>query len=270
MSENKKRRKKDIILNILLVIFFLVAVGCAGYLGHYYYVSSRTQKNFKELKNLMTEDDSQGDSTQETASADDEPKVMLKKFEKLYEQNSDIAGWITIDGTNIDYPVMFTPEDGDYYLYLNFDEEWELPGTPFIDDRCRVFDNRTTNLLIYGHNIQSGIMFHQLLNYTDEDFYKEHKYIQFDTLYEEATYEIVAAFKTQIYAESDTEHYHYDNFIDVDNEKDFDEYISFAKGCMEYNIDTTASYGDELITLSTCSHHVTDGRFVVVAKKIEE
>lgn len=270
-KQKKKRTAKDIVLDILLVVFLLIAVGSGAYLGRYYYITKNAQNNFNDLKGML---DTDGDDTEKVTvevsdkSKDNGEKKILKKFEKLYEKNSDIAGWLTIDGTTIDYPVMYTPDDNDYYLHLDFDKNWSDPGTPFIDTNCRPFDDRTDNVLIYGHNMKSGIMFRELLQYEDESFYKKHKNIKFDTLYEIGTYEVIGAFRSEIYPDDDTEHYHYYEFFNAADKAEFDKYIDFVKSNTSYDSGVTAEYGDELITLSTCASHTEDGRFVVVAKKV--
>ena len=258
-KQKKKRTAKDIVLDILLVVFLLIAVGSGTYLGRYYYIAKNAQNNFNDLKGML---DTDGDDTEKVTvevsdkSKDNGEKKILKKFEKLYEKNSDIAGWLTIDGTTIDYPVMYTPDDNDYYLHLDFDKN------------CRPFDDRTDNVLIYGHNMKSGIMFRELLQYEDESFYKKHKNIKFDTLYETGTYEVIGAFRSEIYPDDDTEHYHYYEFFNAADKAEFDEYIDFVKSNTSYDSGVTAEYGDELITLSTCASHTEDGRFVVVARRI--
>jgi sortase B len=205
-----------------------------------------------------------------------------------------LIGWLRIDGTDIDYPVMYTPDDMEYYLHKNFDKEYSYAGTLFIDKNCtpvalsgnssenatdNTDNNENTenannvgavsdNIIIYGHNMKSGTMFHQLLDYEDEDFYKEHKYIAFDTLAGEGTYEVIAAFRTKVYSDDDTEHYKYYKFYNAADEDEFNEFVNYAKSNTPYAISETASYGDKLITLSTCAYHTTNGRYVVVAKKI--
>ena len=216
-----------------------------------------------------TQDDDIGDKDKASVTAVPSDKKMLKKFQKLYAKNNDIAGWLTIEDTTIDYPVMYTPGENEYYLHLDFDKNWSDPGTPFIDENCRPFDDRTTNLLIYGHNMRSGIMFRELLQYENEDFGKSHNIIRFDTLYETGRYEVVGAFRSQIYPENDTEHYHYYEFFDAQDKEEFDEFIDFVKENSSYDTGITPEYGDELITLSTCASHVEDGRFAVVARKIK-
>lgn len=186
------------------------------------------------------------------------------RFRELYDINSDIYAWLQIEGTNINYPVMYTPNDGEFYLHRNFEKKDEKRGLPFLDGTTNLIFSQ--NYLIYGHNMKDGTGFHDLLNYTKENYYKEHAVIHFDTLYEEAEYEIIAVFKTQIFYEKEEvfKYYKYKNITDV---MSFQEYIKNIKEQSLYETGITATYGDELITLSTCSYHVTDGRFVVVARK---
>ena len=108
-------------------------------------------------------------------------------------------------------------------------------------------------------------MFGALESYKDKDFYEEHKSIQFDTLTEQAEYEIVAVFKTVAYS---SEGFRYYDFVDAEDEKAFDEYVSKCKEFALYDTGVTAEYGDRLITLSTCEYSAQNGRLVVVAKKI--
>ena len=218
----------------------------------------------QELQELMQKRE---DESEEDASGDSLIEIDAGIL-ALHEENPDCIGWLTIDGTRIDYPVMYTPDDNDYYLHLDFDKNWSDPGTPFIDTNCRPFDDRTDNVLIYGHNMKSGIMFRELLQYEDESFYKKHKNIKFDTLYETGTYEVIGAFRSEIYPDDDTEHYHYYEFFNAADKAEFDEYIDFVKSNTSYDSGVTAEYGDELITLSTCASHTEDGRFVVVARRI--
>lgn len=268
MKQNK-RKAKDIIINILIVILFIIAIGSAAYIVRYYINSMKTEKEFDELKEYIVEDDS--------SEANDKPKYtktkdnyyILVRYEKLHEMNSDFIGWIKIDGTSIDYPVMHTPDNPEYYLHTSFDKEYSSAGTLFVDSKCSLYDNISDNVIIYGHNMKSGTMFHDLISFENEEFYKNHKYITFDTIYEPGTYEVIAAMRTQVYAKDDISHYHYYEFINAKNEEEFDEFVSYAKNNTPYNIDTTANYGDKLITLSTCAYHNENGRYVVIAKKVK-
>ncbi len=198
-------------------------------------------------------------------------KQMLPAMQTLYEQNSDLAGWITIERTEVDYPVMYTPEDGEYYLYRNFEKEDDptKEGCLFIDKNCTV-EPRSTNLLIHGHNMKNGTMFHTLISYQDEAFYKEHPTIRYSTLYEEEEYEIAAVFLSKIYKKSETDVFKFYQFYDAQTEAEFDEFVRSVKELELYETGVTPEYGDELITLTTCEYSQENGRMVVVARKAEK
>jgi sortase B len=116
--------------------------------------------------------------------------------------------------------------------------------------------------------MRNGSMFSTLLKYKDESFYKAHSIIHFSTLYETADYEIIAAFRSRVaYVNENT--FKYYNFIDTPNKDDFDGFIDNIKTLTPYDIDCTAGFGDRLLTLSTCDRSIDDGRYVVVAKKVE-
>ncbi len=269
MSKNNPEKKaKKIILDIMIVLLLLVAIVSGGYIVVYYYTSSQNEKKFEEIKEFVDEDIAYENG--EPAYVKQGDDYILAKYKRILEENADFIGWLKIDGTNIDYPVMYTPNDPEYYLHTDFDGEYSAAGTLFIDSNSNPHKETSDNILIYGHNMKSGTMFHDLLSYEDEEFYKEHKLITFDTIDELGTYEVIAAMRTEVYADDDTEHYHYYEFFNAADKEEFDEYVSFAKSNTPYNIETTAEYGDKLITLSTCAYHNDNGRYVVVAKKITE
>lgn len=265
-KNNSGKKAKKTILDILIVFLLLVAIASGGYIVIYYYTSSQNEKKFEELKEFVDEDivDEKG----EPAYVKQGDNYILAKYKRLLEQNGDFIGWLKIDDTNIDYPVMYTPNDPEYYLHTDFDGEYSAAGTLFVDSNSNPRKEASDNILIYGHNMKSGTMFHDLLSYEDEAFYKEHQYITFDTIEELGTYEVIAAMRTVVYDDEDIEHYHYYEFFDAEDKEEFDEYVRFVKENTPYQIETTAEYGDKLITLSTCAYHNDNGRYVVVAKKI--
>ena len=200
-----------------------------------------------------------------TVPPETEP-VILEEYAELYEKNPDFAGWLKIEGTVIDYPVMFTPEDEEKYLYANFDGWFDVNGTLFIGDQCTL-DPESDNLIIYGHNMRSGTMFGGLAKYERKDYWEEHPIIEFSTLYEHRRYEIVAAFYDQVYSKADTCFKFY-KFVDVEDEEKYAEGIAYFKEKALYDTGVEVEYGDRLITLVTCAYHVYNGRFVVVAREI--
>ena len=182
-------------------------------------------------------------------------------MQKLHEINNDIVGWIQIDNSNIDYPVMQTKESPNYYLRKNFYKQYSYLGTPYLAENCDI--NFSDNLIIYGHHINNSKMFGELENYKSQEYYSNHKFIKFYTLEEYREYEIIAIFKT--IANTGFKYY---NFINDINEAEFDTFVSKCKELSFFNIDKIAVYGDDLLTLSTCDYSSKNARLVIVAKKI--
>lgn len=200
-----------------------------------------------------------------TVPVETEP-VMLPELAEIYADNSDLAGWITIEGTVLDYPVMYTPEDGEKYLYKNLKGHFDANGLPIIEDGCSM-DPESDNIIIYGHNMKSGRMFASLMKYAKKEYWEEHPTIRFSTLYEEREYEIVAAFKDRVYKKNE-DCFKFYQFIDAEDESHFAEAMTYFKENAEYDTGVTAEYGDRLLTLVTCAYHVKNGRFVVVAREV--
>ncbi len=194
-----------------------------------------------------------------------EPKKITpyKKYEAVYEQNNDFVGWITIDGTNINYPVMQTKDTPNFYINHGFDKAYNDYGVPYVQEDCEL--GNSDNVIIYGHNMKDGTMFSDLEKYADESFFSEHRYICFDTLADYGKYEIFAVFRTTAYSDDGFKYY---NFVDADDAEDFNNFIEKCKQLSLYNTGVTAEYGDKLLTLSTCEYTRTNGRFVVVAKLV--
>ena len=192
-----------------------------------------------------------------------EKKERMLKVKKLQEINSDIVGWIQIDGTNINYPVL-QGEDNEYYLNHNYKKQKTEKGSIFLDKSYN-WDIASNNLIIYGHNLVNGQMFKDLLKYAKEDFFAKHKTIRFTTEKEDKEYEIISAFKSKVYNQAEKNVFKYYDFINSKSEKEYNNFVKQAKEASLYDTKNTAKYGDELITLITCAYHVDDGRFVVIA-----
>ena len=193
-----------------------------------------------------------------------EELTAFEKYAEVYAQNSDLVGWVSIPGTRIDYPVMQTKDNPDFYLKHAFDKSYSSYGVPYLAENCDI--GISDNLVLYGHHMNNGSMFSDLCKYEDEGFYREHKTIRFDTLDGYGEYEVIAAFKTVAYSEEGFQYYH---FVRAEQEEDFDEFIAGCKELALYDTGVTAKYGDQLITLSTCEYSRTNGRMVVVAKRLD-
>ncbi len=196
------------------------------------------------------------------------PKVILEYLQPYYDQNPHTVGWIEIEGTMVDYPVVQTPNEPEwinYYLYRDFYGNDHIGGSIYMREACDVFAP-SDNLVLYGHNMANHTMFGEVLDYRYYDHYLNHKYIRFDTLYEEHTYEIFAVFRT---SGTTGVGFPYHLFNEAQNEEEFDAFVAECKRLSLYEIDLTPQYGDKLITLSTCDFSITNGRLVVVAMRIE-
>lgn len=195
------------------------------------------------------------------------PEAVVNPYREAFLSNEDMGAWLQIPGTDIDYPVMWTPEDEEYYLYRGFDGSENKNGSLILDtDSC--LNPLTTNLIIHGHNMKSGAMFGCLTDYEDESYYQEHKDIILYTEECQRNYEVIAVFRSQVFRKSDDVFKFY-NFFQADTQEEFDDFYNNIKEMSLYDTGVTAEFGDRFITLSTCVYHVETGRFVVVAKEVE-
>ena len=263
-----KRRERQ--RRLFIVACAVVAAVCIGYFGYYQFMASRTQSSYEALAELREKDPATLPEIQVTVrdEAGEEEIILtvLDEYKTLYNKNRSLIGWLKIDDTNIDYPVMQSP-DPNYYLTHNFNQEHDNNGSIFLDPDCDIV-HRNTNLILYGHHMRSGKMFGSLDSYSSEAFYEEHKYITFDTIYERGTYEVMYVFRSHIYNEDEIVFKYY-QFIDVDSEQEFYSNMNEMAEMSLYDTGVTAVYGDKLLTLSTCDYREENGRFVVVAKRID-
>ena len=199
-----------------------------------------------------------------TTATPTEPQI-LPEYLPFYQQNTDMVGWITVPGTKVNYPVMQTPDNKDYYLNRDFYHTWSDWGAIYAREACDV-NAPSDNVVLYGHHMADGSMFAQLeTRYKRKSFWEEHQYLTFDTLYEHHTYQIIAVFRTSANL---GQGYPYHQFNDAANKEEFDAFVAKIKELSLYDTGLTAEYGDKLLTLSTCEYTLSNGRFVVVAKRI--
>lgn len=255
----KKKQKMGLGRKIILVICLIVFFGSAGVLLDYFLTGLKEQQALEDLEKLRAQ----------KADMVTDKGTVIGKYVDLYLKNGDIIGWIDIDDTKVNYPVMWTPNDPEYYLRRDFNKQHTSAGTPFMDSASDIFIP-TSNFFIYGHNMKNGTMFHDLLKYDDREFYESHRTLKFDTIYKggQGTYEVIAAGYTKIYPK-DSKAFKYYQYAGITSKVDFDEYIRGVKKLSVYDTGVSAEYGDQLVTLSTCAYHEKDGRFFVVAKRID-
>lgn len=250
-----------------MMILFSGLFLLSAYMVCSYFVESRTQEAaFTELEKRISaaETSHAPELTMDHDSKEWATPAMLPGYAALYEVNHDLFGWVQIADTKLNYPVMYTPDDPEYYLCRAFDRSESASGVPFLDGDC---SEDSGNYLIHGHNMNAGTMFASLLSYAKQDFYEEHPVIRFDTLYERGAYEVIAAFYAKVYDVDEENVFRYYQYTDLSNPERFQEYVEQGKAAALYDTGITAEYGDQLLTLSTCSCHTDNGRFVVIARK---
>ncbi len=190
-----------------------------------------------------------------------ENKENTINVKELYKINKDIVGWLKIEGTNIDYPVMQTKDRPNYYLKRNFYKKYSNLGTPYISENCNI--ETSDNLIIYGHHIKGKKVFGELENYKSKEYCNNHKNIEFYTMQEKSQYEIIAVFKTIAYTG-----FRYYEFYNAKDAREFDTFVNKCKELSFYDIETISKYSNKLITLSTCEYSSPNGRLVIVARKV--
>ena len=261
-----KLLSKKALFCVLVALFSVVLLVSAGFLTDYIIDSVKQKQQFDKLAGIV----------QEEAGADGvnyayviHPETghtvkILAEYATLFTMNPDLVGWIKVDNTVINYPVMQTPGWQNYYLQRDFYEQYSKHGTIYVRETADIKEP-SDNLTIYGHRMNDGTMFSDLLKYKDQDFFQQNPTITFNTIYEHHDYQIISVF---IVDTTDIDYFPYYTYVDGDA-KQFNNYVAQCKALSLYDTGVTAADGDKLITLSTCDDDIQTGRVVVVAKQIK-
>lgn len=275
MKKISKTKRRIIYYSIYTILALLIILSII-YIANYF-LSKKQAIQESQLLDKIEIDENQVKETNETTEEANittqenieetinQQNERILKVQKLQEENSDIVGWLEIEGTSINYPVL-QGTDNEYYMTHNYKKQKSKNGSIFLT-KDYDWSIPSSNLLIYGHNLNNGTMFQELLKYVKEEFYKEHPIIRFTTNKEDAEYEIISVFKSRVYYKTEKNVFRYYFFVNANSEAEYNEFVQNAKKASLYDIDKTAKFGDQLITLSTCSYHVEDGRFAVVGRK---
>lgn len=281
---------RKLLLPAAFVLLLGIFLYCAVNIGIYFWESKQTQDAYDALAQLRqealavqptlpqeTSPDPTGTETAPTAPTEPvspyvtvshpetgEPFDLLPEYAGLFQMNPDFVGWITIEDTLVNYPVMQSPDYPDYYLYRGFDKKHSSHGSVYVREACDVLAP-SDNLTIYGHRMQDGTMFYDLQQYKKKSFWEEHDKILFDTLRHRGVYQIFAVFLTSATPGKGFAYHRFDN---AENAQDYDAFVSQCKKLSLYDTGFTPQYGDKLITLSTCEYSQENGRLVVVAMEI--
>ena len=263
-------RKAVLLRRAIGIFFMLVFIGSAlglAVLGGMMYHENQQLEKLAMLAGKAPTSGSQSTHTsipgEESAPTESTDSSTPTPYETLYDRNNDYWGWLQIEGTRINYPVMHSPDDPEKYLHANFDGGYSYSGLPFLDAGCT---QNSDNLLIYGHNMIDGSMFTELTEYKNQSYWESHPVIRLDTAAGEYEYEVMFAFYDRVYSRYENVFKFY-QFIDAEDEQDFQYAIASMKSKQLYDTGVDASYGDQLITLVTCEYHTSEGRFVVVARR---
>ena len=266
------------VLFTAVVLLLVAAFGISAFMvGNYLIEGKQQAERNEELSGIVANAQNQTTEAETTAATETaeteqteetteptEAGGMLPGYKELYEMNNDVVGWIKMEGTKMDYPVMQTPDERDFYLYRDFDKKNSSRGSIYAREVCDI-NEPSDNITIYGHNMADGSMFACLGNYTNKTAWENNSLIFFDTLTEYHTYKIFAVFKTSANV---GQGFSYHQFVDAENEEEFNEFVSTCKKLAFYDTGITPVYGDKLICLSTCEYTLDNGRLVVAAVRI--
>ncbi len=266
----KKGKLSRILYWSVLAILILVFLFSAGSLIHYYAESAQSKQAYESLQSLR------GDfirpAPQLSSPGVTEPPLVtvngvqvLPELAELYALNSDLVGWLTIPGTNVDYPVVQRKDSVDYYLHRDFYGNKDSHGCLYIREQCDV-DKPSDNVTLYGHRMKDQTMLAQLANYESKAFWQENQYLYFDTLQSRHTYQIIYVFTTTA---SEGKGFSYHLLVDAADAEEFNGFLVNCARNSLYDTGLSATYGDKLLTLSTCEYTQENGRLVVVAKRID-
>lgn len=267
-------------LRLIAAIVLLLLAAFFGYKLYSYWQEGRTaDKNFSDLAEqfhppLIVEPaellpkPSESDEPERDLEAEALALVHSKMVESLMllqEQNSDTFAWLYVEGTKIDYPVMYTPDSPEYYLRKDFSKNYSAIGTPFVDARC---DFNSNNFIIYGHYNQTGLMFADLHKFQNEEYIKEHPTITLTLPSGVREYEVFATFLSAVHVARNE--FPWFNYYEIEDETDFDEYISQMRSVALFPFPSEPEYGDRFVTLVTCAYQDSTGRMVVIGREISD
>lgn len=249
------------VLYIAAAVLLSAVLMFSGYQALKIYIpQKKEQVSFESLKKYIKETP--------TASENEElssPQDNTDKYSVLSAINSDFVGWLTIDGTIIDYPVVKSSEDDpDYYLRRNFNKEYSYAGCLFVGAGC---DTDSDCFVIYGHNLKTDNMFGTLDDYIDVDFVEKHPYIRLGTPDGDYTYKVFSAFQTKISKNNDEFRY-YESVGEL-TEEEYAQVVGNVRSLSVISRSDVPQYPQQILYLSTCSYHTSSGRFVVAAYRVD-
>ena len=263
-NDMERKEKMSRKIYIIIAMVFTVVLSVSTFFIIRNHIDSAKQNEVYDNLAEIVQDEPPKENEGVTFSED---KDYLAEYLELYRQNEDMVGWIKVEDTNINYPVVQSVNEPNFYLKHKFDKTYSAYGCPYVQENCDV-QKPSDNIIIYGHHMNDGSMFTGLMKYRNKSFWEGHKTITFDTLTDRHQYEVIAVFKTVVYTDS-SDSFKYYEFTDAENAAEFDAYVAKCKELSLYDTGVSAEYGDKLISLSTCEYSRNNGRLVVVAKRVD-
>ena len=291
-AKHSKEIRKDI--KFISIAFIVVIVAISIYIVLEQYKSNKNQELYDQIDTVIADDKEIfenlttntnvdiGENANTNVNANQNMNVdtnintntnqampdTVKKAIYASNANEDIIGWIKIDNTVIDYPLLQSL-DNSYYLTHNYKKEKSTHGSIFLKSECD-FKDKNSNLIIYGHSMKDGSMFKQLLDYKDKTFFNLHKTIKIATKTEEYKYQIVAVFKSKIYYQDEQDVFKYYNQTRFEDEQEYNRFVNNAKKEGLYDTGVSAKYGEQLITLITCEYSQENRKNGYSSKKSQQ
>lgn len=250
-------QRKHTLLKVLFALCACVFLVSAGMAGWTWFQQKQEADAFAKL---------QAQQEAQRQAAADAAAALAAGYDSLHSQNADYVAWLNVSGTQIDYPVMWTPSAPEYYLRRAFDQSDSASGTPFVGEGS---DIDSDCLIIYGHEMHNGTMFGELDKYADAAFFQSNgaETITLSTRTEMRRYEIFAAVQTRLLNDNE-EGYRYYNAAGPLDQATFTELVSWLKSNALYDTGVTPAFGEQILILSTCSYHTENGRFLVAARRV--
>ncbi|MCM1022950.1 MAG: class B sortase [Prevotella sp.] len=282
-GDSKGDVTRKIVTDVSAVVLVIAVIVLAWYFVQQAKIKADIEKQ-RELHtsiSVITQSTAPPETEATTTETEPPPLVLLDSMTALLEQNPDVAGWLTVEGTQIDNVVLQT-DNNDYYLDKDFYGNRNIAGQIYIDYRCIANDydkNQSDNLIIYGHNQADQTMFGTLKKYKIKkdntknfDFYKEHPTFKFSNLYEEYTYKIIATFVIEVepYQTRDGVIFDYHNYIKFGGDRSFSNFKENILARTAVNTGVDFEEGDKFITLSTCSNEFEPSRLVVIGRRVRD
>ncbi|WP_155592068.1 class B sortase [Lysinibacillus cavernae] len=258
-----KKKASKLLTFLYLGVFLFSAFSLAKYLYTYY----ETSKSLKEVQaiyqaTLTAIEEQPSDQIVENQMTDGESTLSIRpQFNELLAINPNIVGWISVDGTKLNNPIL-QADNNDFYLNHNFKDQESRAGSVFMDYRNNTLD-MNQNTILYGHAMKNDTMFGSLNNYLKQDYVDEHPIIYLDTLYEGYDIEVFAAYETTI------DFYYIET--DFKSREAYQQFLEEVQERSSIQMNVGISPDDKILTLSTCKDSVMsdDHRFVVQGKLVK-